>query len=86
MFSIPMDVKLMYIYCDILGKSWYPYYKHALIFSTLRYLLSSSLKSLIPTRVGNKRGNDKKLGGREGIEPTIKRVSTYVLFLVTRFL
>ena len=31
------------------------------------------------------RGNDKKTGKREGIEP-IKSVSTYVLFSVTHFL
>ena len=37
------------------------------------------------TKVGYQRGNDKKTGRREGIEP-IKRVLTYVLFTVTCFL
>ena len=28
----------MFIYCDLLGKSWFPYYKHASILETLRHL------------------------------------------------
>ena len=29
---------LIFIYCDFLGKSWFPYYKHTLILATLPYI------------------------------------------------
>ena len=32
------------IYCDLLWKSWFPYYKHALILLTLRYIFSIQMK------------------------------------------
>ena len=37
---------LKFIYCDLFGKSWFPYYKHALILATLRYMVTSLLLQL----------------------------------------
>ena len=31
-------VNLMFIHCDFLGKSWFPYYKHTLVLETLWYI------------------------------------------------
>ena len=36
---------LMVIYCERLGKSWFPYYKHKLILATLRYIWNKKSKS-----------------------------------------
>ena len=36
-FRLSMKGNLMFIYCELLGKCWFPYYKHALTLATLQY-------------------------------------------------
>ena len=48
---------LMLTHCDLLGKSWFPYYKHMLILATLQYLIKvqakeTSWKSSICNQIG----------------------------------
>ena len=35
-FRLSMNINLMFIYCEFLGKSWFPYHKHLLILATVQ--------------------------------------------------
>ena len=39
----------MFIYFDLLGKKWFPYYKHVLILTTLHYIFRSVINGKAST-------------------------------------